>query len=263
MARSRLDQRLVTDGLLPDLKTAQAWIIAGDVLVGGAVCNTAGTQVPATAAVALRRPVEKFVSRGGLKLEAALQRFSLPVAGKVVLDAGASTGGFTDCLVQHQARKVYAVDVGFGQLRGKLGSDPRVVNLERTNISDLRAEVLDPPIDLAVFDLSYLSATRTVPILMGLFEKPVSIVGLVKPLFEGVQPADMQDPESLRQALHRVMDAMGALGLSFGGLIPSPILGKNGTVEFLLWLLPGPPLLDGSHLRDQALLELRTRPPET
>jgi 23S rRNA (cytidine1920-2'-O)/16S rRNA (cytidine1409-2'-O)-methyltransferase len=262
MPRTRLDQRLVADGLLPDLKTAQAWVLAGDVLVDGAVCSKPGTAVDAAAPVALRRQPEKYASRGGLKLEAALQRFAgFQVMGQVVLDAGASTGGFTDCLLQHGAARVYAVDVGYGQLRGKLRSDPRVVNLERTNVSDLDGDRLDPPIDRAVFDLSYLSAVKAVPIVAALFRKPVSMVGLVKPLFEGVQPTDKDDPTHLRAALDRVLNALAPLQLSAQGLIPSPILGSNGTVEFLLWITTTPPTQSADRLRDEALAELARQSP--
>jgi 23S rRNA (cytidine1920-2'-O)/16S rRNA (cytidine1409-2'-O)-methyltransferase len=253
---SRVDERLVADGLLPDLKTAQAWLIAGDVLVDGTVCTKAGTRIPATASVTLRRQPDRYVSRGGLKLQAALQRFAIPTAGKVALDAGASTGGFTDCLLQHGAARVYAVDVGYGQLRGKLASDPRVVNLEKTNISDLRRETFDPPLDLAVFDLSYLSATRALPILTALFVRPVSIVGLIKPLFEGVQPADMRNPERLGEALDRLLAHVAQQDLAVGGLIPSPILGNNGTAEFLIWILAGPPAPPDPTLRERALAEM-------
>jgi 23S rRNA (cytidine1920-2'-O)/16S rRNA (cytidine1409-2'-O)-methyltransferase len=240
--RSRLDEALVARGLLPDARTAQAWILAGDVLVGDRVCAKPGTLVAGDVLVALRRPVDRYVSRGGLKLEAALDRFAIDVTGKVVLDAGASTGGFSDCLLQRGAARVYAVDVGHGQIRGKLASDPRLVNLERTNISDLSAARLDPPIDLCVFDLSYISATRAVPILATLFAgRPPALVGLVKPLFEGVPPEQMQDPAALREALRGVLAAFAAGGFTVQGLMASPIQGNRGTIEFLTQLAAGPP----------------------
>jgi 23S rRNA (cytidine1920-2'-O)/16S rRNA (cytidine1409-2'-O)-methyltransferase len=256
MDRRRLDERLVADGLLPDLRTAQAWILAGDVLVTGTVCEKPGTRIAGGATVTLRRSLEKYASRGGLKLEAALARFRVPVTGRVALDAGASTGGFTDCLLQHGAARVYAVDAGYGQLRGKLRSDRRVVNLEKTNISEVRLADLDPPIDLAVFDLSYLSAARAMPVLARLFTVDPDIIGLVKPLFEGVQPADMKEPASLRAALVRVLAAIAAQGLAVQAIIPSPILGSGGTVEFLVRALAGQPLVSPDSLVDGALAEL-------
>jgi 23S rRNA (cytidine1920-2'-O)/16S rRNA (cytidine1409-2'-O)-methyltransferase len=252
MGRTRLDELLVARELLPDLKTAQAWILAGDVLVDGRPSSKPGTPVAAGAQVSLRRPVERYASRGGLKLEAALARFAVPVAGAVVLDAGASTGGFTDCLLQHGADRVYAVDVGFGQLRGKLASDPRVVNLERTNISDLTIERLAPPIDLCTFDLSYLSARKAIPILARLFRGSVQMVGLIKPLFEGVPGPAMADPRAVGPALLGVLEALPA-ALAAHDVMVSPILGSNGTLEFLVHLAPGPAATSPGVLCDRAL----------
>ena len=237
--RKRLDAVLVARELLPDLKTAQAWVLAGDVLVKGRVCSKPGTQVTEDVPLALRRPLDRYVSRGGLKLEGALARFALPIQGAVALDAGASTGGFTDCLLQHGAARVYAVDVGFGQLRGKLASDPRVVNLERTNVSQLEPEQFAPPIDLCVFDLSYLSAKRAIPTLARLFCRPVQIVGLIKPLFEGVPPEAMADPEVVGQALLGVLETLPEHHLAARDVMLSPILGSSGTMEFLAWIGEG------------------------
>jgi 23S rRNA (cytidine1920-2'-O)/16S rRNA (cytidine1409-2'-O)-methyltransferase len=238
-ARSRLDDLLVRRQVLPDLKTAQAWIVAGDVLVDGRVCTKLGTPVSETAVVNLRRPLDRYVSRGGLKLEAALHRFPVTVAGAVVLDAGASTGGFTDCLLQHGAARVYAVDVGYGQLRGKLGSDPRVVSLERTNISDLRKDRFDPPLDLCVFDLSYLSSKKAIPVLTQLFAGPVNIIGLIKPLFEGVPQQAMADLEAIAPALLDVLESLIPQKLAARDVMASPLLGNRGAVEFLVWLGAG------------------------
>jgi 23S rRNA (cytidine1920-2'-O)/16S rRNA (cytidine1409-2'-O)-methyltransferase len=251
-----LDALLVDRQLLPDLKTAQAWIVAGDVLVDGRPCTKAGSQVAPESAVALRRPLEKYVSRGGLKLEGALRRFPVAVAGRVVLDAGASTGGFTDCLLQHGAARVFSVDVGFGQLRGKLATDPRVVNLERTNVGALTRETFDRPLDLAVFDLSYLSAKKAIPILAALFTGPVEMIGLIKPLFEGVEPAAMQDPAALRPALLSVVEALPAHGLAARDLMVSPILGSRGTVEFLAWIASGAADAPAEPLCDRAIAEV-------
>src|SRR5262245_51502136 len=164
MARApkmRIDALLVELGYFEDLKTAQGFILAGKVVVDEKVCSKPGTTVREDAKIFVRGEQLKFASRGGYKLEAALERFAIDVTNKVVLDAGASTGGFTDCLLQHGAARVYAVDVGFGQLRGKLASDPRVVNMEKTNVGDLTLASFDPPIELCTFDLSYLSMTKS------------------------------------------------------------------------------------------------------
>jgi 23S rRNA (cytidine1920-2'-O)/16S rRNA (cytidine1409-2'-O)-methyltransferase len=207
------------------------------------------------AELSLRRDPEKYASRGGLKLEAALQSFAVPVPGAVVLDAGASTGGFTDCLLQHGAARVYAVDVGFGQLRGKLASDARVVNLERTNISDLRREQLVPSITLCTFDLSYLSARKAIPILAELFAGPVELIGLIKPLFEGVASGSMADPGALAPALLGVLEELPAHGLAARGLICSPVTGSGGTVEFLAWIGGGPAQRPPAALVEAAIAE--------
>lgn len=241
--KRRLDELLVARGLYPDLKTAQGFILAGKVVVDEKVISTPGTRVPDGAELILRERLERFASRGGLKLEEALSRFAVSVKGRVVLDAGASAGGFTDCALQAGAAKVYAVDVGFGQLRGKLAADPRVHSLERTNVSDLTPHTFDPPIDLAVFDLSYLSMTKSAPILAALFEKPqaVEMIGLVKPLYEGVEQDRMNDLSAISLALGRIFEALGEAGLSVVGLVPSPIFGGKGALELLAWIKEGPP----------------------
>lgn len=235
-SKRRLDEELVARGLAEDLRTARGLIMAGKVVVSGAVCSKAGTAVPSTAEMHVRGRAMKFVSRGGYKLEAALEGFAISVEGRVVLDAGASTGGFTDCLLQRGAARVYAVDVGYGQLRGRLSTDPRVVNLERTNISDVGIRQLDPPISLAVADLSNLSLRTAVPILRALFVEPVEMVVLVKPLFEGLARDGMESAEPLRATLRELMDDVVSAGLGVRGVMASPIRGGRASVEFLAWL---------------------------
>ncbi|MEQ9501351.1 MAG: TlyA family RNA methyltransferase [Deltaproteobacteria bacterium] len=240
MARSpkrRLDDELVIRGLAEDLRVARGLIMAGKVVVDDAVCSKAGTAVAASARVHVRGRAMKFVSRGGYKLEAALERFGIEVDGRVVLDAGASTGGFTDCLLQRGAARVYAVDVGFGQLRGRLSTDARVVNLERTNISDVRVSSLAPRIDLSVADLSNLSLRKAIPILCALFgDADVELVVLVKPLFEGLERSGMASAEALLSTLETLMADVVAEGLGVAGLMASPIRGGRSSVEFLAWL---------------------------
>lgn len=230
--KRRLDDLIVARGLAQDLREARGLIMAGKVVVAGAVCNKAGTPTKEDAEIHVRGRREKYVSRGGYKLEAALERFAVDVTGLSVLDAGASTGGFTDCLLQHGAARVYAVDVGFGQLRGKLANDPRVVNMEKTNIGDLRPAQLDP-LDLAVGDLSNLTLEKAVPTVAALFAGPPELVFLVKPLFEGVAPEAMADPEELGAGLVRLAERLGEQGFGIVDLAASPIRGSRSSVEFL------------------------------
>lgn len=232
-ATIRLDELLVKTGHLENLREATGWIMAGKVVVSGRVCDKPGQLVARDAEIVLRGVPEKYASRGGYKLEAALARFRLDVTGRTVLDAGASTGGFTDCLLQHGAAKTFSVDVGFGQLRGKLASDPRVINLERTNVSDLRREQFDPPIDLAVVDLSYLALAKAIPVVRDLFSKPVEIICLVKPLYEGVSQENFNAPEELTGALVRLTAFLRDQGLVLRDVMLSPILGGSNTIEFL------------------------------
>jgi 23S rRNA (cytidine1920-2'-O)/16S rRNA (cytidine1409-2'-O)-methyltransferase len=231
--KERLDRLLIERQLLADDKEVQSWIMSGAVQVNGQKVTKAGTLVSADADIVIGGLDQKYASRGGYKLEAALQNFRVSVAGKVVLDAGAASGGFTDCLLQHGVALVYAVDVGFGQLRGSLAADPRVKNLERTNIGDLRREDLVPPIDLCIVDLSYLSLTKAIPILRALFEKPCAMICLIKPLFEGVVQERKNSLKEFANALDRLFEASRMHGLAISDLIVSPIRGSRGTIEFL------------------------------
>ncbi len=229
----RLDQLLLEAGHFADLPTARGWIMAGKVVVDGAVIATPGSRVAATARIHLRGLPLKYASRGGYKLERALQRFAIDVAGWACLDAGASTGGFTDCLLQHGASLVHAVDVGFGQLKGKLATNPRVRVFERTNISELNRGDFAKPIDFAAVDLSYLSVTRAIPILAPLFSGPWHIVCLIKPLYEGLAQHDLANEPALRDALLNVFTKLSVDGIAPAAVCVSPLLGGQGAVEFL------------------------------
>jgi 23S rRNA (cytidine1920-2'-O)/16S rRNA (cytidine1409-2'-O)-methyltransferase len=231
--RERLDRLLIERQLLGDDKLVQSWIMSGAVQVNGQKITKTGTLVNTDADIVIGGLDRKYASRGGYKLEAALESFRFPVNGKVVLDAGAATGGFTDCLLQHGAELVYAVDVGFGQLRGSLAACARVKNMERTNIGDLEREDLAPPIDLCVVDLSYLSLTKAIPILKALFERPCAIICLIKPLFEGVSQDRKNSLQEFSRALDRVFEAIRTHALTLSDLIVSPVLGSRGTIEFL------------------------------
>lgn len=238
--KRRLDELLVERGLLDSRRGAIGYIMAGKVLVDGQREDKPGTLVPADADVRVKGIDMPFVGRGGLKLDHALREFGLDVSGKVVLDAGASTGGFTDCLLQRGARLVYAVDVGFGQLAGKLHANPAVVSLERTNISDLEPGDLVPPPEMAVVDLSYLSLVKAVPIVARFIVGRGDIVALIKPLFEDSRPAAIDDPGVHREVLARLVSHFDQKGFGVLGLTSSPVLGSSGTAEFLIWLSKSP-----------------------
>jgi 23S rRNA (cytidine1920-2'-O)/16S rRNA (cytidine1409-2'-O)-methyltransferase len=238
MMRKRLDQLLVERGLADSRARAQAVILAGQVFVDGLRADKPGHSVPADSRieVAARLP---YVSRGGLKLEAALDRFDLSVAGRTCLDIGASTGGFTDVLLQRGARRVYAVDVGKGQLDWKLRIDPRVIVRERINARLLRPEHVGEPVDLAVCDVSFISVTLILPAVVPLLGPGGEMVILVKPQFEvgrgqvgkgGI----VRDPELHRAACGRVEEAVRQLGFD-ARLMESPVTGAEGNREFLLY----------------------------
>lgn len=247
MPKSRLDLLLVSRGLVASRERARALIIAGDVRVNGQPLTKAGTAVDEAAEIALRQPDHPWVGRGGIKLAHALETFHVPVEGRVALDIGASTGGFTDVLLTRGAARVVALDVGSGQLDWKLRSDPRVVCLERVNARYLAPEQL--PVDLRQFDIvtidtSFISLTHILPVVPPLLRnRAARVVALVKPQFEAgrdeVGPGGLvQDP-----AVHeRVIDTITAAALQIGlgrlALEPSPITGAEGNREFLILLGP-------------------------
>jgi len=236
--KMRLDQLLVARGLAESRQRAQAMILAGEVAVNGHPAQKPGMVVAQDAPVTVRASLP-YVSRGGLKLAHALEVFSLDVMGKVCLDVGASTGGFTDCLLQHGAARVYAVDVGYGQLDWRLRQDPRVILLERTNIRYL--ETLPEAPSLAVIDVSFISLRLVLPVVWRLIAPGAQVLALVKPQFEVGQGqvgkgGVVRDP-ALRQA---VLDNLTAWATAQGwqvlGQTTSPIRGPAGNVEFFLLL---------------------------
>ena len=233
----RLDVLLTERGLVESREKAQALVLAGDVVVGGQKARKPGQSVPADAEVqVLRGPA--FVSRGGLKLAAALDRFRISAAGRVCLDIGASTGGFTDCLLQHGAARVHVVDVGAGQLDWKLRSDPRVVLHERLNARYLQSADIGEPVDLAVCDVSFISVTLILPALPPLLQPGAEMVILVKPQFEvGREQVGkggvVRDPALHAAACEKVERAVRAMSYRTE-IIESPILGAEGNREFLL-----------------------------
>jgi 23S rRNA (cytidine1920-2'-O)/16S rRNA (cytidine1409-2'-O)-methyltransferase len=238
LAKLRLDALLVARGLFASRERAQAAVLAGDVVVDGRVLTKPGMRVPDNADVQVaKRP--RFVSRGGEKLDHALAVFTIDVAGRVAADIGASTGGFTDCLLQRGAARVYAVDVGYGQIDYRLRSDPRVTLLERTNVRYLTS--LPEPVDLAVIDVSFISLTKVLGAVRGLLRPGGEIVALIKPQFEARRNevgrgGVIRDPQIHARVIGRVVAWCVANGLRVRGLTTSPILGGDGNREFLLWL---------------------------
>jgi 23S rRNA (cytidine1920-2'-O)/16S rRNA (cytidine1409-2'-O)-methyltransferase len=236
--RVRLDQALVAQGLVPSRQRAQAMVRAGLVRVGGEVADRPDQLVSPSVRIDLEG-VKGYVSRGGDKLAAALDAFRVDPAGRVCLDVGASTGGFTDLLLQRGAKRVIAVDVGYGQLAWSLRQDPRVTVLERVNIRHL--DRLPVPADLAVIDVSFISLRLVLPRVRELLSAPGDVVALVKPQFEvgkgsvgkgGV----VRDSDQHRQVLSELRHFAEESGYTIGGEIPSPILGAKGNREFLLLL---------------------------
>jgi 23S rRNA (cytidine1920-2'-O)/16S rRNA (cytidine1409-2'-O)-methyltransferase len=216
------------------------------VLVGGAIADKASRQVAPDQPILLRGPAPRFVSRGGLKLAGALERFAIDPDGRRVLDAGASTGGFTDCVLQHGAGEVIAVDVGYGQLHERVAGDPRVRVIDRTNIRALTLDAIGAPVDLVVADLSFISLTLVVEPLLRMCRSDADVIVLVKPQFEaGKQEASrgkgvITSPEVWRRVLLEVIAAFVAGGATIMGLMVSPLTGADGNVEFLLHAVAPP-----------------------
>jgi 23S rRNA (cytidine1920-2'-O)/16S rRNA (cytidine1409-2'-O)-methyltransferase len=239
VARTRLDLVLCARGLASTREKAQALILSGAVSVDGRRVDKAGTPVDESAEITVAGPPHPYVSRGGLKLAAALDAFGLDPTGAVCLDVGASTGGFTDCFLQRGAAKVYAVDVGHGQLDSKLRADPRVVVREKVNARALSAEDVPERVRLAAIDVSFISTRLILPAVVPLVEKTGAIVVLVKPQFEAgraeVGKGGIVRSEAVRQRVLQSVEGYGRdAGLEPIGSIPSPIRGAHGNEEFLL-----------------------------
>jgi 23S rRNA (cytidine1920-2'-O)/16S rRNA (cytidine1409-2'-O)-methyltransferase len=256
--KERLDMLLVARGLAESREQARRLIMAGEVLVNDEVSDKPGKNIPVDAQVHVRA-TPLYVSRGGLKLAAALDEFRLDVAGLVAVDVGASTGGFTDCLLQRGARCVYAIDVGYGQLAWKLRTDPRVHVLERTNIRHLEALPDGVQADLAVIDASFISLALVLPATLRVLGPAAQIVALVKPQFEAGKDHVGKGGVVREANTHkRVLEDVGALatqlGLIVSGLTVSPAPGPAGNIEFLIWLRKPPgKSIDLDHAISQTL----------
>ena len=237
--RRRLDVEMVRRGVAANRSEAALAIRSGKVRVGGRPALKAGTLIQPDEPITLEQRARRFVSRGGEKLEAALDRFGIDVTGSKGLDAGASTGGFTDCLLSRGAAAVVAVDVGFGQLDWRLREDPRVVVLERTNVRDLRPEDLPFVPDIVTADLSFISLRLALPALAACAAPDAEFVLLVKPQFEAGREevragGVVTEPSVWRRVLRDVASACAAEGIAVAGVVASPLLGPAGNVEFLL-----------------------------
>ncbi len=239
--RKRLDLVMVDRGLAPSRERARALIMSGSVTVDGRVVDKPGAAVPEDGRIDIRGGQLPYVSRGGLKLAGALTAFELQVAGWVCLDAGASTGGFTDCLLQRGAARVYAVDVGYGQLAWSLRQDPRVVVIERTNIRRMPPETIPEAVDLVVIDVAFISLRIVVPAVTGLLKPGGRLLPLIKPQFEvgkgqvgkgGI----VRDPQQHSAVIADLASFFRGLGLACSPAVASPIEGPKGNKEFFMLL---------------------------
>jgi 23S rRNA (cytidine1920-2'-O)/16S rRNA (cytidine1409-2'-O)-methyltransferase len=247
--RRRLDAELVRRGLASSRAVAVEAVTAGRVSVAGAPALSPARQVAPDEPIAVEAPASRYVSRGGLKLEAALAAFALDVRGRNCLDVGASTGGFTDCLLQHGAAHVVALDVGRGQLAWSLRTDARVTVMERTNVRRLEAGAIEPVPAFCAVDVSFISLRTIAPQLLALTTADADFVLLVKPQFEAGRSrvgkgGVVRDPAVRQAVVHEVLQGLDGLGLGVRGLIRSPITGADGNVEFLAHARRGPLTVD-------------------
>ena len=247
MAKKRLDVLLVERGLFESRQKAQATIMSGLVYVDGRKVDKAGNPTNEEASIEVRGKSLKYVSRGGLKLEKAMASFPITLTDRVAADIGASTGGFTDCMLQNGARKVYAVDVGYGQLAWSLRSDPRVICLERTNARYLTAEQIPEPLDFASIDVSFISLKLILPALRPLMAEGGQVACLVKPQFEAGKEkvgkkGVVRDPAVHLEVLEHFLEHAAQADFHVAGLTYSPIRGPEGNIEYLGYLttLPAP-----------------------
>ena len=244
MAKKRLDVLLVEQGLAESRQKAQAIIMAGQVFIGDKRYDKAGAAVDETVTLEVRGQTLRYVSRGGLKLEKAMAQFPITLEGKIAADIGASTGGFTDCMLQNGAAKVYAVDVGYGQLAWSIRNDERVVCLERTNARHLTTEQIPDPLDFASIDVSFISLKLILPALRALMKEDGQIAALVKPQFEAGREkvgkkGVVRDPAVHLEVLEQFLVHAREADFSVKGITFSPIRGPEGNIEYLGFLSVG------------------------
>lgn len=250
MEKERLDVFLVNKGLYESRAKAQAAIMAGQILINEQKIDKPGTQIDIGSAIRILGNKLPYVSRGGLKLEKALKVFPLSLTDKIVADLGASTGGFTDCALQNGAAKVYAVDVGYGQLAWSLRNDARVVNMERTNVRFMEEDTLKDKIDIATIDVAFISLEKILPATKKLLAADGAVIALIKPQFEAGKEkvgkkGVVRDAKIHVEVINRVLLVSRELGFIPAGLNYSPIKGPQGNIEYLLYLkLQGEDLVD-------------------
>lgn len=258
--KNRLDVLLVEKGFFPSREKAKAVIMAGQVYVDNQKADKPGMAVDSNADIQVRGDTLKYVSRGGLKLEKAMQVFPISLRDKICMDIGASTGGFTDCMLQNGAVKVYAVDVGYGQLAWNLRNDARVVNLERTNIRYVTKEQVPLPIDFISVDVSFISLKLVLPVAALLLKEEGEAVCLVKPQFEAGREkvgkkGVVRDKNTHIEVLKNAMGYARDNGFSVQGLTFSPVKGPEGNIEYLMFLKKGPGE-EYTQIQNQAVVEL-------
>lgn len=240
MAKVRLDVALVDKGLAKSREKAKAMIMAGQVLVDNRKIDKAGTEIDPNLEIRLLGHELPYVSRGGLKLEKAIQAFALDFTGAVVADIGASTGGFVDCALQNGAVKVYAIDVGYNQLDWKLRTDERVINMEKTNARYLQPEDIGEALDFVTTDVAFISLDKILPPAMPLLKETGQVVALIKPQFEAGREhvgkkGVVREPAIHRMVIEKILVLCDEIGLVVNGLTHSPIKGPEGNIEYLLW----------------------------
>lgn len=255
--KDRLDVMLVNRGLFTSREKAKASIMAGMILVDGQMVDKAGTPVSDAAELAVKDVICPYVSRGGLKLEKALSLFAFSLDGTCAMDIGASTGGFTDCMLQNGAQKVYAVDVGYGQLDWKLRNDPRVTNMEKVNIRYLEPESIAEKLDFISIDVSFISLKLVFPVASSLLSQTGRLICLVKPQFEAGREqvgknGIVRDQKVHLDVIHRVAEYAAAAQLHVAGLTFSPVTGAKGNIEYLMYLTKD---IENTELEDPAAFE--------
>lgn len=235
----RLDQLLVEQGFFKSRQQAHFAIISGHVLLNGSVSDKPGRQVPSNSAISIKEKLP-YVSRGGLKLKAALETFQINVKDKTAIDIGSSTGGFTDCLLQHGAILVYAVDVGYGQLDLSLRNNPKVILMEKTNARYLLPDNFKNAPDIITVDVSFISLDKIIPVLKSIIKKGGDIIALIKPQFEAgpkkAKKGVVKDPAVHEEVIEKIKNISTDAGFAIKDVIPSPILGPSGNKEFLIWI---------------------------
>ena len=244
--KQRLDILLTEKNFFDSRARAQAMIMAGKILVDGRKVDKSGTLVASDAEIRVLGEEMPFVSRGGLKLQKALDTFRINMSGKIAADVGASTGGFTDCMLQHGAAKVYAIDVGYGQLAWKLRQDSRVVNMERTNIRNVTREDFSDELDFASIDVAFISLEKVLPVVFDVLKPSGEVVALIKPQFEAGREhvgkhGVVRDKNVHAQVIERILNFAAEVGFGVAGLTFSPVKGPEGNIEYLAHLQKNSP----------------------